>query len=45
MTREHESDIDDPMGGPNRAYRRTADSLEELLTEVFSRLFPAPPEA
>lgn len=33
-------DVADPMGGPSRAYRRTADELEQLLDEVFSFMFP-----
>jgi len=34
------TDIDDPMGGPRRAYRRTADQIDELLRTVFGSLFP-----
>lgn len=35
-----EHDIDDPMGGPNRAYRRTAEMVDEMLDTVFTALFP-----
>ena len=35
------TDVEDPMGKPNRAYRRTADELEELLGTVVDSLFPA----
>jgi len=35
-------DVQDPMGGSRRDYRRTADELDDLLDQVFSRLFPAP---
>ncbi len=40
MSMGTESDVDDPMGGPNRAYRRTADQIEELLTVTLRSLFP-----
>lgn len=33
-------DVADPMGGPGRAYRRTADELDELLRRIFDSLFP-----
>ena len=41
MTASSDSDIDDPMGGPNRAYRRTADQISELLEIVVGSVFPA----
>lgn len=34
------SDVADPMGGPRRAYRQTADEIEALLEVVISALFP-----
>lgn len=36
-----DDDLADPMGGPRRGYRRTADQIEELLGVVFEVLFPA----
>ena len=31
LTGNSDSDLDDPMGGPSRAYRRTADRIDELV--------------
>ena len=42
LTMSSDSDIDDPLGGPNRAYRRTAEQLEELLELSLGSLFPTP---
>jgi protein-tyrosine phosphatase len=36
-----DDDVADPMGGPGRAYRRTADELDELLRRIFDSLFPS----
>ena len=35
-------DVQDPMGGPARAYRRTADQIDALLTTVVDAMFPLP---
>lgn len=35
-----DADIEDPMGGPSRAYRRTADLIEHRLSSVVDHLFP-----
>lgn len=40
LTMNAASDVDDPMGGPARAYRRTADQLEELISQSLGSLFP-----
>jgi protein-tyrosine phosphatase len=40
LTMNSDSDIEDPMGGPNRAYRKTADQIDELLQLVLGSLFP-----
>ncbi len=34
--------VQDPMGGPARAYRRTADQIDALLTTVVDAVFPLP---
>lgn len=41
ITANSDSDIADPMGGPNRAYRRTAEQIDELLLTVLDALFPS----
>lgn len=35
-----EDDVKDPMGGSRRAFRKSAAQLQELLGQVFDRLFP-----
>lgn len=42
ITANSDSDIADPMGGPSRAYRRTAEQIDELLITVVDALFPSP---
>ena len=36
-------DLPDPMGGSQRAFRRTADQLETSISRILSRLFPEHP--
>lgn len=35
-----DSDVADPMGGPRRAYRQTAEEIDGLLRTVLGALFP-----
>ena len=42
LTANTQLDVADPMGGTSRAYRKTADEIEGLLTTVTSYLFPIP---
>lgn len=35
-------DVQDPMGGPSRAYRRAAEQIDALLTSVVDAMFPPP---
>ena len=40
LSHSTEGDVGDPMGGPGRAYRSTADELERLLVPVLDAIFP-----
>lgn len=40
LTMSSDSDIEDPMGGPSRGYRKTADQIDELIGLVLGSLFP-----
>lgn len=42
MAAGYESDVADPMGGPGRAYRRTAEQIKQLLITVLDAIYPSP---
>lgn len=40
LSHSTEGNVEDPMGGPGRAYRSTVDELERLLVPVLDAIFP-----
>jgi protein-tyrosine phosphatase len=40
LTADTRDDVPDPMGGSRRAYRRTADDLDERITRIVTMIFP-----
>ena len=44
LAMDTEGDIEDPMGGPTRAYRRTAETIALLLDAIVARMYPLPPD-
>lgn len=40
LTADTGDDIADPMGGSSRAYRRTANDLDDRITRIVTTLFP-----
>lgn len=40
LSMSEDADVDDPMGGPSRLYRKAAEEIDRLLHRVIESMFP-----